>query len=80
VHNYITEKDRFSTGKNAAIIRVVTPVQSDSKKRMGKSPKIRGRRKKPAVQFVTVPPYSLVVKKCAKALKFGNKKSRRTVR
>ena len=28
MHNYNIEKDRFSTGKNAAIIRVVAPVQS----------------------------------------------------
>ena len=28
MHNYNIEKDRFSTEKNAAIIRVVAPVQS----------------------------------------------------
>jgi len=51
VHNYIIEKDRFSTGKNAAIIRVDATVQSGSKK-MCKSPKIRG---ESPVQFINVP-------------------------
>jgi len=32
VHNYVIEKDRFSTGNNAAIIRLVAPVESGSKK------------------------------------------------
>ena len=43
MHNYIIENDRFSTGKNAAIIRVVASVQSASQE-MGKSPQIRGRK------------------------------------
>jgi len=49
VHNNIIEKDRFSTGKNAAIIRVVAPVQSGSKKSH--------------LQSGNVPPYILVVGK-----------------
>ena len=28
MHNYIIKNDRLSTGKNAAIIRVVAPIQS----------------------------------------------------
>jgi len=32
VHNYIIENYRLSTGKNAAIISVVAPVQSGSQK------------------------------------------------
>ena len=63
MHKYIIEKDRFSTGKNVAIIRVVTPVQSGSQK-MGRSPQIR---QKAAVQFGNVPPYSLVVQKMGKS-------------
>ena len=70
MHNNIIEKDRFSTVKKAAIIRVVAPVQSGSQE-MGEGPKNWG--KKAAVQFGSVPPYSLVVIECAKALKFGNK-------
>jgi hypothetical protein len=41
VHNYINEKDRFSAGKNATIVRVVALVQSGCQE-MGKSPQIRG--------------------------------------
>ena len=59
------EKDRFSTGKNTAIIRVVAPVQSGSQKERVKAPKIRGRKIKPAVLFGSVPPYNIVVEKAA---------------
>jgi len=76
VQNSIIENDRFSTEKKAAIIRVVAPCSLVVKKRV-KTPKIW--EKKAAVQFGSVPPYSLVVIGCAKSLKFGNKKSRRTV-
>ena len=41
--NYIIEKDRFSDGKNGAIIRVVAPVQFGSQE-MGKSHQNRGRK------------------------------------
>ena len=44
----IIEKDRISTGKNAAVIRVVAPVQSGSKK---------------SLQSGNVLPYILVVGK-----------------
>ena len=73
MQNSIIENDRFSTEKKAAIIRVVAPVQSGSQEK-GESPKNLGR-KKAVVQFGSVPPYSLVVIGCAKALKFGNKKN-----
>ena len=43
MHNYIIEKDRFSTGKHAAIIRVVDSVQSGSQE-ICKSPQIRARK------------------------------------
>jgi len=65
VSNNITEKEKFSIGKNAAIIRVVAPVQSGSQK-MGKSPKIRGEKSRRSVWYCT--PYSIVVKKWAKAV------------
>ena len=32
MHNNNSEKDLFSTGKNVGIIRVVSPVQSGSRK------------------------------------------------
>jgi len=41
----IIEKGSFSTGKNAAIIRIVAPVQSGRKK-IGKSPQNSGEKKK----------------------------------
>jgi len=62
VYNII-EKDRFSTGKKAAIIRVFAPVQSGSHK-MGRSP--QNSKPPPAVQSGSVPPYSLVVKNVQK--------------
>jgi len=49
VHNNIIQKDRFSTGKNAAINRVVAPVLSASKKA--------------TVQSGNVPPYILLFEK-----------------
>ena len=74
----IIEKNRFSTGNKAAIIRVVAPVQSGSQK-MGRSP--QNSKPPPAVQSGSVAPYSLVVKYVQKpsnseiknaAVKFGS--------
>ena len=61
MHNNISEKDRFSEGKNDAIIRVVAHVQSGSQKERIKAPQKFGE-KKPAVQSGSVPPYRLVAK------------------
>jgi hypothetical protein len=41
VYSYVNEKDRFSAGINATIVRMVAPVQS-VRQEMGKSPLIRG--------------------------------------
>jgi len=77
IHNYIIEKNRFRW-KKAATIRVVALVVTGSEKEWVKAPKFGGVRM-PAVQFGSVPPYSLVVQKIFKTLKFGNNRSRRTV-
>jgi len=66
VHNNIIENDRISTGKIAAIIRVVAPVQSGSQKMGRRSKKFEAA--PPAVQSGSVPPYSHVVKNRRKVL------------
>jgi len=62
VYNII-EKDRFSTGKNAAIIRVFALVKSGSQN-WAEDPKFG---KKAIVQSGSVPPYSLVFPKTCKS-------------
>jgi len=46
VPNNIIEKDRFSTGEKAAIIRVLAPVQSGSEKEWVKAPQNSREKKK----------------------------------
>jgi len=60
----IIEKDRFSTEKKAAIIRMVAHGQSGSQKNGQKPPKFEAA--PPAVQSGSVPPYSVVVKNVQK--------------
>ena len=53
MHNYIIEKDRFSAGKNASIIRVVDLEQAVFQE-MGKSPKFGGEKLVPGAVCSTL--------------------------